>query len=343
MLEILILVLIVVAFLFAYLWYRNSRNNIVTFIVENPNSASIIMVKNNSVLIDRNSTNLMPLASVVKVIIVIEFAQQAAKKTIDASERIQLSELEKFYIRETDGGSHQSWLRSIPKGNNGSVSLSDVARGMIEYSSNANAEFLMGILGFDNVNNALAMIGLEKHEPIYPFVSSLIVLRDLSLFDLKRLTKHQYIKLSYDVHQKLKNNSIDKSFTKEQMLLKKQEHYENWFIRGTAEEYVSILSKINSRKFFSMKEQKYIERIMKHPFLPSNLSHGGEKTGSLSAGVLTQATYETTTDGDKFELVIFLRNLSKLQQFIFSFSLVKLKYDLLANKNAEKYMTLFES
>jgi len=38
-------------------------------------------------------------------------------------------------------------------------------------------------------------------------------------------------------------------------------------------------------------EQKYIDEVMKYPFDAPDVIYGGEKSGSLSAGVLTTAIY----------------------------------------------------
>src|SRR5699024_3849196 len=53
-----------------------------------------------------------------------------------------------------------------------SVTLHDVASGMITYSSNANADFLMDLLGVENIDQRMSDLELE-HDPIIPFTGSL--------------------------------------------------------------------------------------------------------------------------------------------------------------------------
>jgi len=336
-----LILLIIVAVI--YLWLQYSPKKITAYISDSINNGSVSLIKNGAIIIDKNSGNLMPLASTVKIIIAIEFAKQAAANKIDPNENIQLSDLEIFHIEKSDGGAHPAWLKSIE--NKGLIKdkhtiLSEVARGMIEFSSNANTEFLMDKLGIDNINRLIKALGLEKHEPLYPFVSSLIVLRDHSLSELLNMEKAEYIDLSYKVHNKLKNGTIEKHTTEKQVYYQKGKYFSRWFIRGTTKEYTSILNKINNRYYFTENEQKYIDAVMKYPFESPNIKHGGEKPGALSGGVLTVAIYETTTDGNKVELAIFLDHLTSFQLFMYSLTISKLKYDLLTSKNIENYKFL---
>jgi len=328
-----------------YFWSKYSPAKIATYISSNIKNGSVFLMKNGVVIIDKNSDNLMPLASTVKIIVAIEFAKQVAANKIDQNEKIPLSELEKFHIEKSDGGAQPAWLKSINKKGlveGGCVVLSEVARGMIEFSSNANTEFLMDKFGFDNVNKLIKTLDLKKHEPLYPFVSSLIVLRDHSLQDLQNMGKIEYINLSYEVHEKLKNGTIDKHTTEKQVPAQKGKYFSKWFVRGTTKEYTSILSKINNRSYFTENEQKYIDAVMRYPFDALEVLYGGEKSGSLSGGVLTTALYETTKDESKVELAIFLDNLTVLQRFMYSLTISKLKYDLLTGKNIETYRRLLK-
>ena len=339
-LKIIGILILVIVFLVVYLWMKYSPKKIIEYISCNAKSGSVFLMKNGTVIMDKNADNLLPLASTVKIIVAIEFARQAAVHKIVPNEKIPLSELEIFHIEKSDGGAHSAWLKSINvKGLivDNCISLVEVARGMIEFSSNANTEFLMDKLGFDNVNGQIKTLGLEKHEPLYPFVSSLVVLRDHSLQDLQNMEKIEYINRSYEVHDKLKNGTINKHTTEKQVPSQKGKYFSVWFIRGTTREYASILKKMNDRCYFTDNEQKYIDTIMKYPFESSDVMHGGEKPGSLSGGVLTAAVYETTKGGNRVELAIFLDNLTTFQRFMYSLTMSKLKYDLLTGNNIDTY------
>lgn len=163
-----------------------------------------------------------PLASVVKTIIAIEFANQVVEGKIDPDEQIPLVELEKFYLVNTDGGAHPNWLKEMKDGDqikNDAVSLQEVAKGMIMFSSNTNTDFLLDKLGPESINHVIESLGLENHAPVYPLVSSLLVSTYLNedkksstsqLLDrLQSLSLEDYRELSWGIHHLLKHRKAD--------------------------------------------------------------------------------------------------------------------------------------
>lgn len=92
---------------------KNSNHKyIVQFIKEKSGNKNVsLCIKHNSQnWIDVNVHQLLPLASTVKIILAIEFAQQAAEGRIDPSQEVKLKELDTFYIPKTDGGAHEAWI-----------------------------------------------------------------------------------------------------------------------------------------------------------------------------------------------------------------------------------------
>ena len=156
----------------------NLADSFVNFINQNKSRASVYITLNDTAISRLNETKLMPLASTVKIIVAIEFAQQSTHEVINENDYVPLSELDKYYIPNTDGGAHEAWLEYARKTNaiqGDSVKLIDVARGMIIYSSNANTEYLMDILGFDAVKDNISLFKLKQHTAIYPLVGSLFM------------------------------------------------------------------------------------------------------------------------------------------------------------------------
>ena len=45
-----------------------------------------------------------------KIVIAVEFAKQVSEGKISRDEQISLQELEKYYVKNTDGGAHPTWL-----------------------------------------------------------------------------------------------------------------------------------------------------------------------------------------------------------------------------------------
>ena len=132
----------------------------------------------DSLKISLRTDQKFPLASTVKIMIAIEFAKQVSTGKINANELIPLTDLDVYYLAGTDGNAHPDWKQSATSRgelNNNRVTLQEVARGVIWFSSNANTEFLMDKLGLDNINANLKELNLSNHERLYPIVSALFL------------------------------------------------------------------------------------------------------------------------------------------------------------------------
>ena len=150
----------------AVLYSQAGADSLLNFIQQNKSRSSLFLRKNDTVIAKLNEDKVMPLAGTVKIIVAIEFAKQASHDVFNENERIPLSELNKYYIPNTDANAHPDWLsyeRNLGNIINDSVKLIDVARGMMMFSSNANTEYLMDMLGFDNVKNNIRLLGLKQH------------------------------------------------------------------------------------------------------------------------------------------------------------------------------------
>jgi len=331
---------LIITVVLLFLWLKYSPSKIMSYIAGEAVNGSVCLVRNGKTILKKNADELMPLASTVKIIVAIAFARQAANNDVNPEESILLSDLEKYFIKNTDGGAHQSWLKKIKSRGlvkkEETVPLLEVARGMMRFSSNANTEYLFEKLGLDKVNDIINKFGLAKHEKLYPFGSSLLVLRDHSMQDLERMGKAKYIRLSYETHSRLKNKSINKSISRKDITIEKQKLFSDWFVQGTAREYVHILNGMNSEKYLSVKEREYVYQIMKPPFKSARIVRSGEKEGE-TLFVLTMAVYETFKNGDKVELALFLKNLTLMQYVVYSLTAGMLKHDLLSNRNIENY------
>ncbi|HEY9176924.1 MAG TPA: serine hydrolase, partial [Flavipsychrobacter sp.] len=289
---------------------QQGNNVIADFISKNPDKSAVYLVQNGKVSADVNSGRKMPLASTVKVIIAIEYAHQAAEGKIDPMQWIDTTELDKYYIPNTDGNAHPEWLaymKAMTKLQNGKIHLEEVAKGMIDFSSNANTEYLLDLLGLDNVNRRLITLGLPNHDSLYYFVSSLGVINGKSVADLEKLSIEEYRALSAVEHNKMK---AEPSYKNNIVFLPMnvQKVWSDRLPAATVKDYVSVMQKINSRTYFDSTTQKHLstvmERLMDNPANQQWLKHAGMKGGSTS-WVLTKALYATTTSGESTELAYF--------------------------------------
>ena len=126
-----------------------------------------------------------------------------------------MDELDRFYVANTDGGAHPAWLNAVSdQVKDNRVAVREIAQGMINFSSNANTEWLSQRLGLEKINAQLERLEARDHTPVYYLVSSLFVGKERfpgitgSALEeqLRNLTTAAYIQTTNEVHQKLLND-----------------------------------------------------------------------------------------------------------------------------------------
>jgi len=318
---------------------KDDPEYIVQFMKENKGNknVSVTIQYNRQSWVEQNTKEQLPLASTVKIIVAIAYAQQAAGGHINPQQRVRLGELEKFYIPKTDGGAHEAWLAQLNLNDKESVPLSEVANGMITYSSNANTEYLMHILGLQYINEVLTQLDLKDHEPLYPIVSALYIPTQLmddnsrtkkeTLTALKDMDMTEYRERALAIHE----NWVEHPLTKEEkakalkmLNMDIQKVWSDRLIRASANDYISILEKMNSKNYFSEDVHKYLdpvmEQLMQNPKNQEWLSHAGQK-GGATAFVLTLAAYAEDKEGKQTEIVFFANDLNTMEQMKLSNSM----------------------
>ncbi len=308
------------------------------FVKKHPKKASFTFVRNGEILAQSEANRAMPLASTVKIIVAIEYAKQAAAGLIKPDEPVKLKELEKYYLPDFDGGAHPSWLSYMESKQlvkDGAVPLEEVAKGMIVFSSNANTEYLMEKLGLANINRNIGELGMKQHEPLYPFVSSLLIPYELmqsytglnqqeaiakAKIELIAMPAEQFRAKAADIHEKLKQDG-NGAYKRKAIIV-------DWYdskldlmnsdklIAASTADYASLLAKMNGRSYFAPAVQKHLETVMEglmqNPANQEKFEHAGSKGGS-TAYVLTQAIYATDKEGNQMEMAIFFNDLDEVQ------------------------------
>ena len=299
---------------------KGGEIKVLNFMKENPDKMALTLIKNGKELININNSLVMPLASTVKILVAIEYAEQAAEGKINPDKVVLKEELDLYYIPKTDGGAHPRWLENL---GNKPITLREVAKGMIRFSSNANTEYLCDLLGLANINLQREKLGLSNHTDVYNIVSALFVGKELypdlkekdKVEKLKNLSIEDYINASETIHKKLKTDSNYKNELGK-MNLDLQRLWSDNLPASTTSDYASIMQKLNAKQHFS--EEVYLfldevmEQVMNNPANQSWLKHSGTKGGS-TAFVLTKALYATDKEGNTTELALFFNNLKVME------------------------------
>lgn len=317
----------------AYILLKEDPDYVVRHLEKYPDTSSFIFAKNGEELVSYSAEARMPLASTVKIIIAIEYAKQLAAGALNEEELVALEELDKFYLKDTDGGAHPAWLEEMKEEKRikeEQVSLHDVAKGMIRYSSNANTDYLIALLGLESINETLKCLDLKGHEAIYPLVGSVLIpykveeetnekmSNDALIETLTNMTIEEYRDISIDILKEIKAGEMDLTKIDYDKSLDLQRLWSDRLPGATARDYEQLLHTINENELFSEEENDYIRELLEWPMqIPGNeerFVHFGGKGGS-TAFVLNQAMYTEDHDGNKYELILFTDNLSLWQGF----------------------------
>lgn len=331
-----------------FYYFTPNKMQVLSYLEKNPSGTSITLIRNGTVIANQRSDEMRPLASTVKIIIAIEYAIQASENRINPDSVIALEELNRFYFQGSDGGAHPAWLAEIE---GDSATIRQITQGMIEFSSNANTEWLSAFLGLQPINARLVELGIYNHDEIYYLVSSLFVANErfpnsegAPLVDsLQALSDEEYLTITHKIHAQL---VADTSYMTGVPLigLDVQRVWSDRLPASTTQAYASLMQKLNSKTYFDETTYQYLDEIMewlmKNPTNREWLAHSGMKGGS-TAFVLTKALYATDKDGNTTEMAYFMDDLSfiesiRLQGSLNAFELAILSDDEFLETVAEK-------
>ena len=304
-------------------------DSFLNFIVANKARASVYITRNDTAISHLNENKLMPLASTVKILIAAEFAQQVAHEMINENSFVKLSELDKYYLPNTDGGAHEAWLKyaqdnKLIQGD--SIHLVDVARGMTIFSSNANAEYLAELLGFDAIKDEITIFKIKQHTAFFPLVGSLFLYQvpnhktneEKVMKAIEKLSDKQYSMQAYDMHLQLRDDSTFKAtFRPDDLTPKMQKLWSNRLPASTTKEYVNLVAALNNREVLDEDAYFTIGEVLEFPMenkaFQAAFKHFGAKGGSTPY-VLTHVAYLTKKDGTRMEMAIFFNDLSPAEE-----------------------------
>lgn len=172
-----VLVLIVIAVLLVYvLWKRDmskSKEDLLSFLEENPEICSITLIQNETERLNLNGNVQTPLASTVKIIILLAFVKAVHQQRLNPDKTVNITEIDALYFENTDGNAHPTWKKEKQIGQE--VTLLEVAQGMMQYSSNACTDYLYSLLGAEQVNHEIKEHALIQHTSLYAINSAMLI------------------------------------------------------------------------------------------------------------------------------------------------------------------------
>ncbi|MGQ5110970.1 serine hydrolase [Bacillus halotolerans] len=310
-----LVVLLILAGNAFYYFKASDVQYIVNFINENPEKASFILVENGEEVISISENNSMPLASVYKIMIAIEFIKQVEKGIINPKEQIPLKKLDDYVLIKRENDNHKKWLNKIKtiKGEQAkTIPLEEIVRSLFTHSSNPNTDYLLDKLGLENVNNTITE-NYKPHDKLYP-----IGLSELTHHYIKwkykdsssKETSDRITKLNYEEYTNLVN-SIQKlnekgkypDYKNYQPTLEEQETMTRYLPKASAKVYSDLLRHINEDKF------KYKKELLRLLAIKSNkeMYIGGKDGKTLN--IINKTIFATDKEGNTTEIVFFTKDL----------------------------------
>lgn len=278
-----------------------------------------------------NADTPMPLASVVKIINLIAYAQAAAAGDLDPAEWVPLEEIGATYLPRSDLGAHNRALselkeRTLVAFDPPATPLEEIPWMMIRHSSNAAADYLHLRLGQRTIEQTVIDLGLSTHAAPCPWIGQFLTMANRQTAGDNRRTVQSYIedteRYGRDVMRLAESYAYDESFRiaesepgwrasfNTQLLFSDQLN-----AQASARDYAGLMSQILQNglpgDYANFLVRRALEWPMSFPVNQELFAAIGLKDGSLP-GVLTTAYYaQRLEDGASVVVVLFFRQLPR--------------------------------
>ncbi|MBS4220032.1 serine hydrolase [Bacillus sp. FJAT-49711] len=331
-----------------YSLFRDNPDYVFNHIKAHPETTSLYVAENGEKLITFQSDVVRPLASTVKLLIAVEYAMQVNEGKLNKDSFVSLEDLQRYYYKGSDGNAHEEWLKAMKRDgniNDNQVTLHDVAKGMITYSSNANTDFLINLIGIDSINKQAESLELTQHEDVYPIVSALLIPDYLKknkidknrlVEELEKMPMEMYRDIARELSNQMKDGTINIDDYSFDMPLDLQKVWSDRLIGATANDYGRLLAIISNEELPTIANQT-VKDLLEWPMEVNEgnrerFTHLGAKGGS-TAFILNDAMYAADHDGGRIEMVLLMNDLSIWQQILLSRNLNSFESKLLGSED----------
>lgn len=277
-----------------------------------------------------NADQPMPLASVVKIVNLIAYANAVAEGELDPAEWIALSEMERSYLPGMDLGAQRRAIEELrDKGlialDPPATPLEEVPWMMIRHSSNAAADYLHLLLGQERIEKTAQDLGLENQTAICPWIGQFLIISNHERVGSDRAAVQSFIDDPEAYGQEVMR--LTKAFTEDDTFREAESNpgirrrsmdaqrlfAENLNAQGSARDYASLMSMLFQNQLNTSYTNILVRRVMEWPmeFVENQelFSTVGFKNGSLP-GVLTTVYYaRRLEDGNQVIVALFYRDL----------------------------------
>lgn len=261
-----------------------------------------------------NAAAPMPLASVVKVVHLVAYAEAAAAGELSPTETVPLADLDRFYLPTLDLRAHSDAVDALQEeglvfGEPPAALLDEVAGMMIEFSSNAATDYMHMKLGQERIEETAQRLGLGSQTAPCPFAGQFLAMANHTRPQVDgRTAVNAYVAdpafYGEDVMQLTAAFSEDETFHEEAIAWRRQTRRPTGFTQrlfseqlnaqGTAVEYADLMLRLAQNGLRSPESsfiaRRHLEWPMRFPENQALFSNVAYKGGSLP-GILTTVYY----------------------------------------------------
>jgi D-alanyl-D-alanine carboxypeptidase len=310
---------------------------VLDFILESPDQVALVAYRAGQEAegVSLNGDVPMPLASVVKILHLVAYAEAVAAGEFNPTATVAVADLDRYYLPTLDLRAHSDALTGLEEegllfGQPPALLLDGVVRMMIEYSSNAATDYLHMLLGQETIEETAVSLGLSSHTAPCPFLGQFLAMGNHARAALDdRTAVRQYSadpdRYAQEVMQLTAAFSEDEAFRQEAIAWRRDTRRPNGETQrlfsetlnaqATAAEYAGLMARLAlnglSNGESSYVARRHLEWPMRFAANQALFTNLGYKGGSLP-GILTTAYYAYGLDGSGPVVVtLFLRDLER--------------------------------
>lgn len=294
-----------------------------------------------------------PLASTSQLVLLAAYAQEVAAGRLNPEEEIPFSAVEPYYLPYTDAGAHPAFLQSLGEGRT-SMTLSEAVNGMIIYSSNANADYLLNRLKDVSFPELYQRLGLKNTSEPFSFLQLYLFMAnhetgqyaqdDLTPEELKaEQLRLANLYMNDPAWREAEIKFAGNETTRPNFIIQ-QEATSIIGMKGSARDFTTLMLAAYGYNNALTKEEQAV--MQKHLEWANQLNPDNEKTFKVLAtkggswpGVFTTVWYAETLDGKKTALAVFYKRVPEdfWNTWIVSFSQQELETQVLTNGTCSTY------
>ncbi|MGE6632440.1 serine hydrolase [Bacillus sp. NPDC077027] len=235
---------------------------------------------------------------------------------VKLDEKVALSDVERFYIDRTDGGAHKCWMEV--NGFSEHASLLDVAKGMMQVSSNACTDYLIDRLGLEKINDRMKQAGLTEHDELMPLSPKLLWSAYVSnhrrdaMRKMNNVSNEQYQTLMNEIFEIMQNDSERKMALEDKMKKKNllsfriQSLLTQKLTKSTTNQYAHFMKRLHD-ELLTTEEKSLFSQIVLGETVKTESDQYVWYKGGATLFVFTSALYRKT-DTESISISLFIND-----------------------------------